>query len=156
VDPSERASNDHAAAVETRLEGGVLASRALSVVLPNGRRYRRVVSRARGWRAAGRLKGTHVVNNEHPRLVLRLVPLGNVGDRVLAVRVDGDVDLATLVIDGGDEQVLRDVGQVALVLEPGTGGRDVIRRARTRENRCPTRSEVSRQDRAICVEKRNL
>ena len=44
--------------------------------------------------------------------------------------LDG-VHLAVLLVDGGDEEVVGDVLEVAAVLQPGAGGRDVVCRALT-------------------------
>lgn len=46
---------------------------------------------------------THIVDDEHPRLIVRLVSLGDVGDSVLSFRIPSDVDLSSLVVDGGDD-----------------------------------------------------
>ena len=71
-----------------------------------------------------------VLSDDEPGLAGLLPALGQLRDGVLAaVQVVGGVDLARLGVDGGVERVGADVGQVALVLEPGTGGRNGVGRA---------------------------
>ncbi|KUI59614.1 hypothetical protein VP1G_11144 [Cytospora mali] len=86
VDAGEGLADDDAGAEVPRLQGGVLAGRALAVVV-----------------------------------------LGD--DEPLAPFVVGRVDLARRRVDGRVERVGRDVGQVALVLEPGPRRRDGVGRA---------------------------
>lgn len=100
VDSGKGLGDDDAGAQVTGLKGSVLARGALAVV---------------------------VLGNDEPGLVALLPLLGQLGNGVLgAVEVVGDVDLARGGVDGRVERVLRDVGQVALVLEPGAGGGDGV------------------------------
>ena len=100
VDSGKRLGDDDAGTEITGLKSGVLARGALAVV---------------------------VLGDHEPRLAALLPVLGQLGDGVLgAVEVVGDVDLTGGGVDGRVERVFRDVGQMALVLEPGTGGGDGI------------------------------
>lgn len=51
MNPGERAGDDQAATVESRLKGGMLAGRSLTVVLlaRSGRKSTRVVSMTESW-----------------------------------------------------------------------------------------------------------
>ena len=103
MDAGKRLGDDDAGAQVAGLKGGVLARGALAVV---------------------------VLGDDQPGLAALLPLLGQLGDGVLgAVEVVGDVDLAGGGVNGRVESVLGDVGQVALVLEPGTGGGNGVGRA---------------------------
>lgn len=100
VDARERLGDDEARTEVARLQCGVFASRALAIV---------------------------VLCNDEPGLGLRLPLLGEVGNGVGgAVDVEGLVGGASFGVDGADEGVLGDVGEVALELEPGAGGGDGV------------------------------
>ena len=101
VDTGKGLGKDDAAAEVARLQSGVLASRTLTVV---------------------------VFGNDEPLLTLLLPLLGQSGDAhtvgagLCVVDIVDDVGLAGLSVDGTDQGVLSNVGQVTLVFEPGTCG----------------------------------
>jgi len=100
VDTSEALGDNDAAAEVTGLQGGMLTGRALAVV---------------------------VLGNDEPLDATLLPLLSQLGDTVLvSVFVIGHVGLTGGSVDGTDQGVGGDVGQMALVLEPGTGSRDGI------------------------------
>ncbi|KAH6609638.1 hypothetical protein Trco_002984 [Trichoderma cornu-damae] len=100
VDARKGLRQDDSRAEVPGLEGGVLAGRALAVV---------------------------VLRDDEPLLSAVLPQLAELGDGVLgAVEVVGGVDLARFGVDGGVERVGADVGEVALVLEPGPRGGDGV------------------------------
>lgn len=102
---------------------------------------------------------TNLIDNQHPRLILGLVSLRDVRDGVLAFGISSDVDFSSLIVDSGDDcsrkregmrfidqsytsrksyvmrsreertQVLRDIAQVTLILEPRSSSTDVVGRA---------------------------
>ena len=100
VDACERLGDDEARAEVAGLQRGVFTSGALAVV---------------------------VLCDDEPRLGLGLPLLGEVGDGVGgAVDVEGLVGGAGFGVDGADEGVFGNVGEVALELEPGAGGGDGV------------------------------
>ncbi|PMB71436.1 hypothetical protein BM221_001525 [Beauveria bassiana] len=100
VDARKRLGQDDAGAQVARLQGGVLARRALAVV---------------------------VLGDDEPVLAAGLPARCERGDGVAGpVEVVRGIDLARLGVDGRVERVGGDVGQVALVLEPGPGGGDGV------------------------------
>ena len=101
MDASEALDDDGASAQVARLERRVLSARALAVVL---------------------------VADGHPAEALGLVVARHVRHLAELARqlVAYVVRLAVLVVDGADEHVVGDVVQVAAILEPRTGGADVI------------------------------
>lgn len=102
MDSGEGPCDDKVAAVESRLEGSVFTCGTFTVVF---------------------------VDNKHPRLTGGLVSLHDVGNRVFTLLIERNVDGATFIVDSGDQGVLGDVAEMALVLQPGTSGRDVVSRA---------------------------
>lgn len=102
VDSGEGSSDNQVASVESRLERSVFTSGTFTVVF---------------------------VDDEHPWLTSSLVSLHDAGDRVFALLIKGNVDGATFVVNSGDQGVLGNVAEMTLVLEPRTGGGDVISRA---------------------------
>mmetsp|Transcript_24095 Transcript_24095/g.75512 ORF Transcript_24095/g.75512 Transcript_24095/m.75512 type:complete len:373 (-) Transcript_24095:1175-2293(-) len=101
VDARERLDDHRAAAEVARLERGVLAGRALAVVL---------------------------IADHHPRDARGLVRArgGGHGVEVPGHLVEDLVGLAVLVVDGADEHVVGDIVQVAAVLEPRARHGDVV------------------------------
>jgi len=100
VDSRERLRDDKARAEIAGLQRGVFAGGALAVV---------------------------VLRDDEPGLVLGFPLLGEVGDGVSgAIDVEGLVRGAGLGVDGADEGVFGDVGEVAFEFEPGAGGGDGV------------------------------
>jgi hypothetical protein len=100
VNPCKRLADNHAAAEIPRLQGGVFARRALTVI---------------------------VLGHDEPLDAVVAPALRELGyARCGAVDIVGDVDFIGGGVDGADERVLRDIGQVAFVFEPGTGRRDGV------------------------------
>ena len=101
VDAGEAAGQDHLGVAEPGLHGGVLAGAALAVVL---------------------------VADGHPADAGLVEALGDLGERAgLAVeRVLPRAGLARVGVDGAEEEVAGDVLEVAAVLEPRAGRRDVV------------------------------
>lgn len=103
VNTGKRLGEDNASTEVSGLQGGVLTGGTLAVV---------------------------VLGDDEPLLATVLPELAELRDGVLgAVEVVSGVDLTSLSVDGRVQGVGADVGQVALVLEPGAGGRDGISRA---------------------------
>lgn len=101
VDASKRFDNDGASAQMTGLQSGMLAGRALAVVL---------------------------ITDSDPLNVVGLVVasnLGHIAPRVGTLVLDV-VHLVVLRVGGANEHVVGDVVQMTTVLQPGTGSRDVI------------------------------
>lgn len=101
VDASERFNNDGASAKVTWFQSGMLAGRALAVVL---------------------------ITDSNPLDVVGLVVTSNLGHTTPAVGalVLNFVHLVVLVVGGTNEHVIRNVVQMTTVFQPGAGGRDVI------------------------------
>ncbi len=101
VDPGEAAHDDGPTAAEAGLHGGVLTARALAPVL---------------------------VADGDPRLTRLVVVPGDLGVRLHGVveHVEALADLTAEGVDGTEEQVARDVLEVAPVLQPRAGHRDVV------------------------------
>lgn len=101
VDASKRFDNDGASAQMTWLQGGMLAGRALAVVL---------------------------ITDSNPLNVVGLVVASNLGHIAPCVGtlVLDLVHLVVLGVGGTNEHVVGDVVQMTTVLQPGTGSRDVI------------------------------
>lgn len=101
MDTGKGLDNDGAATKVTGLQGGMLAGRALAVV---------------------------VVADGHPLDAVGLVVAGHIGNSApgAAALVLDVVHLVVLVVGGANEHVVGDVVQVAAVLQPGAGSRDVI------------------------------
>lgn len=100
VDACKRLCQDDSRAEVSRLQSGVLTGRSLAVV---------------------------VLCDDEPLLVALPPQLAELRDGVLgAVKIVGGVDLARLGVGRSVEGVCADVGEVALVLEPGAGGGDCV------------------------------
>lgn len=101
VDASKRFDNDGASAQVTWLQSGMLAGRALAVVL---------------------------ITDSDPLNVVGLVVASNLGHIAPCVGtlVLDLVHLVVLGVGGTNEHVVGDVVQMTTVLQPGTGSRDVI------------------------------
>ena len=106
MNASKALDNDSTSAQVSGLESGVLATAALAVVL---------------------------VADGHPADAFRLVVARHVGHLApIASELVADVvRLVVLEVDGADEHVVRDVVQVATVLEPRASRAYVIGRALT-------------------------
>lgn len=100
VDTGEALGQDDATAEVPGLEGGVFSGAALAVVM---------------------------LGDDEPFQALVLPALGELGNAArAAVDVVSRVGLAGGGVDGTNQSVLRDVGQVALVLEPRAGSADGV------------------------------
>ena len=103
VDAGKRFGEDDAAAEVAGLEGSVFAGRAFAVV---------------------------VFCDDEPLDALVAPFFGEVRDAGgVTVGVVGGVDFVGLGVDGADERVFADVGEVAFVFEPGAGRGDGVGRA---------------------------